>query len=539
VYKENIEKLIKNVWFIVPVILTTILSFGYVVNNTAISVDTLSGNRYFSEGELIAQGRFTATLIHKIFNVMEFNPFFVDTLAVVFLVISSIVMCSLFMTISQGKIKDIAYTIFSCIFVSYPLINEIFVYTPAGLSVGIGYFMIAVSLILMYEMIKNNKKINIIISIILVCFAISLYESFAAVYLCGAVMVVILNYIYSDSTHEKTFKRNLKYAIVLLIVVIVAVILNSVIGKVLKSVLNIASSGNAAKTITYSSMGLIGGIKTLIKTTIKNYVLGGLYYLPLTSLMIAMLGLVVLIIISTIKKRYLLSFMYIALIITTFSLSIIQGLASPYRTCQTFGLVIGFVLMIFAQEILLCNRKIWVKNLLITLIFILVFYQAKDLHKWFYLNNLRYEEEKNIVISIGNKLESEHDTTKPVIFTGGVGVSNKITEATYLKSNTVSAKIIKKVADVAGVGAYDFNAEYILKYPETNVNSYLAWALYAFPLDKDANPELIKMFNYFGYDIKGADKKMYNRAVEENKDMKKWPKKGSIVETEEYILVML
>jgi hypothetical protein len=63
----------------------------------------------------------------------------------------------------------------------------------------------------MYETIKNNKKTNIIPSIILVCLAISLYESFAAVYLCGAVMLVILNYIYSDCSNEKTFKKNLTY----------------------------------------------------------------------------------------------------------------------------------------------------------------------------------------------------------------------------------------------------------------------------------------------------------------------------------------
>lgn len=538
-YKDNIEKLIKNVWFIVPVILTAVLSFGYAITNTSISVDTLSGERYFSEGELIAQGRFTATLIHKIFSVMEFNPFFVDTLAVIFLVMSAIAMCSLFMVISQDKIKNVAYTIFACVFISYPLINEIFVYTPAGLSVGIGYFMTAVSLIFMYEMIKNNKNTNIIPSIILVCLAISLYESFAAVYLCGAVMLVILNYIYSDSVDEKKFKKIFKSAIILLIVVGIAVVLNSVVGKILKTVLNIATSRNADKTITYSSLGLIGGIKTLMGTMINNYVLGGLYYLPLTSLMIAMMVLVILIIKNIIKKKYLLSLMYIALIVATFSLSVIQGIASPYRTCQTFALVIAFALMMLAQEMLECKSKTWIKNFVITLIFILVFYQSKDLHKWFYLNNLRYEEEKNTVIAIGNKLEAEYDITKPVIFTGSVSVSNKITEATCLRADSFSGKIIKKVASMASVGAYDFDAEYILKYPETNVNSYLAWALYAFPLDDAANPELIKMFKYFGYDIKGANKALYKKAIEENKDLKKWPKKGSIVETKEYILVVL
>jgi hypothetical protein len=43
------------------------------------------------------------------------------------------------------------------------------------------------------------------------------------------------------------------------------------------------------------------------------------------------------------------------------------------------------------------------------IIYIIIFYQVKNLHKWFYINYQRYEEEKNIIISIGNEIEKNYD----------------------------------------------------------------------------------------------------------------------------------
>ena len=88
-YTEEFNFFLKNKIYYIPVLLVAIFSFGFVVTHSSINVDTLSANRYFEEGLLIGQGRLTATIIHKIFSVMEFNPFFVDGLAVVFLIISA------------------------------------------------------------------------------------------------------------------------------------------------------------------------------------------------------------------------------------------------------------------------------------------------------------------------------------------------------------------------------------------------------------------------------------------------------------------
>ena len=162
--KEEIEFFVRKIEYIIPLIITAILSFGFVITHYSVNIDTLSSERYYREGELLTQSRYGGVLLDKIFGVMEYNPFFVDCLAVIFLVMASIAFCILFKKISKNKINTVAYTIFSCLFVSYPLINEIFVYTPMSLGVCFSFFIVAVILNLLYSYRYSKKIRNLIYS---------------------------------------------------------------------------------------------------------------------------------------------------------------------------------------------------------------------------------------------------------------------------------------------------------------------------------------------------------------------------------------
>lgn len=511
-YKEKIVELLKDVKFIIPVIITAILSFGFVITHHSINIDTLSYDRYFNEGELIAQGRISATIINKIFNVMSFNPFFVDAIAVIFLIIGSILFCLLFGRVAKDKFKNVVYTIFSCMFISYPLICEIFTYMPAGLSVGIGYCLVALSLMIVYEscFLEYNKFKTIVINTILLCLAVYLYESFAAVYLCGIFAIIIIEFV-CNKNKIKLFEL-IKFVFFMIVPLILGIVLGFVAAKVLMIKFNLNKSINAQKTITYLSHGIIGGIRNLIKTCIDAYLINAKIYFPITMLIVSLVIYMLFMVKSSIKnKSFILFLVFIGFGIAVMSLSIIQGMAAPYRTCQTFAFFVAFVFMIITHDIVLNIKIDFLKKILLAIIFTIIFYQAKDLHKWFYVNHQRYEIEKNNVIAIGNELRTNFDIDKPVYFVGKIGLPSIIKEKTYVNN---------------------------VKCGQTNVNLYINWAVNAFSkTDKLSSIELIKFFNYFGYDIKAGSRDRYDEVVKLKEGKPHWPSKGSIFETEDYIVV--
>ena len=227
-YKKSAINLIKNPIFIVPVIIVAIASFGYLLSHSTVNVDVLSADRYFYGNELVSQQRIFAPLINKVLNIMGFYPFLVDFLAVLFLIISTILYCSFFDVISKNKIKTIAYTIFSCFFISYPLMMEYFTYEPMGLTTSFGFCFIAISLILFYEYLLSHKKTLFIFSIIILWCAISLYESFATVNIMGVLGTILIDILY---VNEKKLKlsKNILIGIKYLIPLIIAILFNYII----------------------------------------------------------------------------------------------------------------------------------------------------------------------------------------------------------------------------------------------------------------------------------------------------------------------
>ena len=56
-YKNTVKYFCKSKIFIATVILVTVLSFGYVITNTAVGMDDTAFDRYYLENEMLAIGR--------------------------------------------------------------------------------------------------------------------------------------------------------------------------------------------------------------------------------------------------------------------------------------------------------------------------------------------------------------------------------------------------------------------------------------------------------------------------------------------------
>lgn len=535
-YKKSVIKLMKNPWFIVPVIIVAIASFGYLLTHDTVNIDTLASNRYYDGTELIAQGRLVNPLLDKIFNVMEYKPFFVNFLAVLFLILATLLYSSLFDVVSKSKIKLGAYTIFACLFISYPLSMEVFLYEPMGLSIALGFNFTALSLIAFYEFLQNKQKRYAIFSVIFLWCAISIYESFAAVYIVAFISIILIETLYNQE--KKTFKEYIKEVLWYIVPLIIAIVLNTIVVNLIQWIWHIEKSTKASKTITYLTMGLKDGIKNLIQTVIISYGINAFGYFPITSLVISIIVSIIMGIVYSVKRKnaYII-LIILAMNLSLLSLSIIQGQAAIYRTCQQFPLFVAVVFMIFAQAVLQMDSKKVLKNVCIFMICMLIFYQAKDLYGWQYKNDLRYQREKEDMITIANQVLSNYGNKKPVVFTGNYGGSGDIIDKyTHVQEGTLHYKVL----NYFNKHFYENQIKDVSKYRYTlsNVRSYVYWATTAFKNDDEqANMELIKFFNLLGYDIKAGTKKMYQEALTLVKGKPHWPKEGSIIETEEYIIV--
>lgn len=535
-YKLIIKNFITDVTYIIPVLITSLLSFGFVLTHSSVNIDTLAYDRYFNGNALLAQSRFTAPLLDKIFNIMQFNPFFVDCLAVLFLILSSILFCSLFKIISNNKINPIAYTIFSCILISYPLLPEIFTYTPASLNICLSYCLIAFSLILSYENIKYKKKYLWIPASIITCLTISLYESFASVYLLGIFMILILEFFYNIKS-KKTFSEFFLFFVKLLFPLVLGFFLELIISISLIKLLKIATPQYANKTITYQTLGIFNGLKSLLKTVSIKYFIASVCYLPITFFALCSIISILYGIISSVKyKKITIFLLFLGLFLSAISLSLIQGTASPYRTCQTFALFVGFIFMILSNNILNIKFSLLLKKCLIVILFILIFYQCKDIHHWFYINYLRYEEEKTSASLICYEIAKKCNINKPIVILGSYELSNNILSNINVSSDSLKGEIIIKLYDIFNYTLESYGNNYIYRISETNINSYIAWGNVAFG---EPGIETVKFFNLLGYNYTCAPVESYEESKLISSTLPKWPKENSIIEYDNYILVNL
>lgn len=537
--KKSFCSFIKDKRYMIVTILIAILSFGFVVTHSSVNIDTLSSERYFDQGVLIGQGRVTGAILQSIFNVMQFNPFFVDFIAVVLLMIAGMLFCTLFKIVTKDKINDICYIIFSGIFISYPLINEIFVYTPASLSIGFGFCSVAFALLCGQAVLKKFQFKYYLYMILSLFLVLSLYESFASVYICGFLISIILEALF-DEDKKINFKDVVKQILIFIIPLVVSLILFIIIPIFLRDALNIPKNGNAQKQILYFTSGIINTLKQLKRSLLLSYLVNGLFYFPITVLVLSVIIVSILSVIYSIKRKSILIFLlFLGTMISLVILSIIQGTASPYRTCQVFSLFCAFAFMLLGYNILQSNIKKIFKNFLIFLIFLIIFYQAKDLHKWFYLNYLRYENEKNTIVHICNEISENYDISKPVVFVGNYELPKYLKEKTGITLEDKKefkcklAVMILKIFD-EDYSIFEEGNEYIYKYVETNVNSYINWAIFAFG---EINVELFNWIELLGYDFIHGNGELYLEAKKLSETMPSYPTKGYINETEEFIMI--
>jgi hypothetical protein len=273
----------------------------------------------------------------------------------------------------------------------------------------------------------HSKRVQFwqaIFPLLLIGFSTSTYESSIPVYLCGLVAIVILQY-----TQDAEADKGVQYYLGLLVkysaIVPIAVGGKYGLAIILRYVMRPTIESMAWTHLSWGKLPILRNIWLIAESPLTGLPIRNAFSIGTSSLSL-LIALVLCGILTAWLLRKLKSFipvfLFIALIASCFSLSLLLGYNAPPRMCQSYSLFVGFTFMLTCMMIQGERLFNWVG----TGALLIVTAQTHELSGWFANNYYRYQEDRNIIVEVGDYLLQHCNTTKPVVFTGSIQLSSHV-----------------------------------------------------------------------------------------------------------------
>lgn len=514
--KQGFKKFLLNPLYILPVLISTILCYAYYLTHETVTIDSLSSDRYY-HGLLVAQGRLTATIIENYLG-FEHLPIAVENIiGLICFILGATVFCIIFDK-AKPQSNVLPYTFSTCLYITFPLMNEYFMFKGSVLTTG-GSILL-VSFALYFALKIKNLIASILISSIFIFFAYSWYESFILVYI-GAVFLLLILLADGQKSQKELFFNGFWLAPTLFL----GFSLEEIISNAIINICNITQDNNNAVGTAWLSSSAT--LKSFFYDFIYSFVSKIFCYAPFTILFIFLAVAFVLMILQTKNtKKPILIFFYFGLALTVFFLSIYRGAELAYRTEQGIPFYIGAITLLLSSKIINLNGKNALKIIASLSLVIILTVQICSSNYWYHVNVLRDKEEKQVVCNIAKDLE-KYDKNKPVIFIGYYQLSNNIKDKYAVKKDSVAGRIINYTSKKA-------KKSYTYTACQTSISSYISWSIYSF---SSANVELKKFFNSCGYDFKLGTNEQFKEATKKYINIPSYNDSGYILDAGDYIVV--
>lgn len=514
--KQGFKKFLLNPMYIFPVLISTILCYAYYLTHETVTIDSLSSDRYY-HGLLVAQGRLTATIIENYLG-FEHLPIAVENIiGLICFILGATVFCIIFDK-AKPQSNVLPYTFSTCLYITFPLMNEYFMFKGSVLTTG-GSILL-VSFALYFALKIKNLIASILISSIFIFFAYSWYESFILVYI-GAVFLLLILLADGQKSQKELFFNGFWLAPTLFL----GFSLEEIISNAIINLCNITQNNNNAVGTAWLSSSAT--LKSFFYDFIYSFVSKIFCYAPFTILFIFLAVAFVLMILQTKStKKPILIFFYLGLALTVFFLSIYRGAESAYRTEQGIPFYISAITLLLSSKIINSNGKKALKIIASLSLVIILTVQICSSNYWYHVNVLRDKEEKQVIYNIAKDLE-KYDKNKPVIFIGYYQLSNNIKDKYTVKKDSVAGRIINYTSQKA-------EKPYAYTACQTSISSYISWSIYSF---SNANVELKKFFNSCGYDFKLGTNEQFKEATKKYINIPSYNDSGYILDAGDYIVV--
>lgn len=566
-----IHKLCENRLYMGILLLTAVCAYGYKVTNVTIGIDDTPSLYYFEEGLIAIVGRWVLFLLNKVITLAEFVPFVTDFAAVILLIAAAIVWSALFYSVFGEKLPMMGYAFFAAVFVSCPLISEVFTYFLHN-GIAIGYLSCAVSLCFMREWQNSMRKprkgsglwekpdcrtvTKLVAAAVFLWIAMGCYESFMILWLAGLLLLLLSERIRLGT--ERTARTGERGVFGTLaggaLAALAAVLLRSLMIVVLTKAFHLEHlQGEAVQRSVTEMLGWMvqtGAFGELIMILKRTFVLYGVFayaYLPIRIFVLSAVVITVVTLVRVIRGRDLWALILLpAAYLAAFSLLFIEGKATLYRSAQFLPIFCGYGALLFAYIIYELtgspgrgvHRKLCLgtRGISVAVLAVIVWNQCMDMTKWFYIDKQKYDAAVQTVDQIALDLERDFDTSKPVIFTGNYEIPYSIVKDAYVSYGDSKYYKMKRLTDLIDPDLLDkYNrGSRGVWVAQTPALSVIDWGRYAF----DSDAELVKFFAMHGHSLVACgDIDRYAEAEEESLKLPEYPQDGYIVDKGDYIIV--
>ncbi len=553
----------------VPVLVTALLSFGLQLTRFNIGVDDMVRFRYLNGG-LFSQGRFASPVVSYMFGFVKAFPFFEPFLGVLFLIASAFLMILLFKRASGGKLYSGVLTVLACVFLSYPLINEIFVYKGSDLYTGVGYFLTVVALLTVTGIFDKKeiaeeqgtaaKKspvkgavIRLCVTALIMMFTVSMYEAFAPVYLVLASLYVFTKILFGpgkmpgERSVGKDAKgpRFIREYLTVILPAAIGIVLEFLIGLVVTSVVDFGSQIPAGSSIYIPEEFSASYFTDMFYQIFRKFYLAGLWYLPIGFFVFCgFLAVCAFIITGIVKKRWSGIVPAVGTFIGLFGIAFLTGGSVKYRTCLSFAPFVAYfiALLVFLAGSPLPGLRDKASRIGSQVAAILIICaQILSLNLCFYGNDVRWQEEKAVLIDCGEALcadESFDIAEKPVIFIGDYRLSDKALSFKYVRADDPLYTAVKKGALAMGfhLETTDLDDTFVLATCQSDFGSVISWGIHD---SFSCNEELLLVFRELGYEFIPGTAERYDELTENIDAFPVFNETGIITELDDCIVVRL
>ena len=556
---EHVKFFIKNKWYMISLLISAIAGYGYQLGHGTCGIDDVSIDIYFEDGLGAVIGRWPFFYINKVIPIAEYTPFFMDFFAVVLLMLGAVLWCAVIREIVKEELPILCYIVFSAMFLVYSLIAEVFIFYLHN-GIAIIYCLVGFSLFIFYRLwvdktsIKEKIVTSVLLSLVL-CIAISFYESAANLYLFGILLIILIDMLQENRLNA----GNMKNAVVLLghtaVVLVMAILGRTFMTRFTMKAFSLKDYFFRSVTdISWITSGDLEEIYVklvmLFKLIVKDYFAVGIVYYPIFLFAISTVVFVGFIIFVSIRRRSFWTFLYgVGTYASLYVLTIIQCDTLKYRSCQMFSVFVGIVLMTVTY--LVSKKNGWGKRLGLGLVCGLVIYSAIDLNGWFVYDYEKNQKELAIVQEIGKELQSgaydiEH---KPVVFVGDFFLEKEILEKCYVDKEEWGYPVLNWVNVWMELESDSYCMTQVLDL------SLIDWAIESLAPYGGYNKPLQELFEYCGYSFEWAESEVYEEIMpiyydyygpgyeymktEAYGEDEQYPHEGYIEETADYIVVKL
>lgn len=565
---EEISRFLRSRSYCLLLILTAAGCYGFKLMHQTIGIDDTPYEYYFSDGLVVVVGRWVLFLLNRFLDIGQFAPFLTDFAAVLLMMAAAVLWSVVFARIFDRTIPEWGYLAFACLFISNPLISEVFTYFLHN-GVAIGYTFSALGILAYMEGLdlrdqaaKREKSVawmwkcgrSFGAAALCVWVAIGCYESFAVVFLVMAFLILYARRIAGR-------KDGPVVSVMWIAAVLVAsVILRSIMTQLMIGVFSLQDlRGEAVERSLAEMFNWITDaegrafIHMQIKRAFVMYGVFAYHYLPISMYVAACAGFIVYTLWSAVRRRDFWIFLYmLGVFASSYVLIFIEGKVTLYRACQ-------FLPLFSAAVFLLLIRAVWgilgkksktedsvrakAGNILhraaclfcMSAAAVAVWNQTADMNKWFYVDYQKYEAARETMNHIAWELEKNCDISKPLIFIGTYEIPMELIQDAYVpigsekffRMNRITTAIDEHLLEKY----YRRNQIWVAQTPDLSV---IQWGMDAF----DSNEQLIQFMRMHGHSfVASDDMELAHKVTMENLNMPAWPKEGSIREEENYIII--